>query len=56
MGIIVSDLPILAHLGTILDEHTIPVDELGIDGEVEAVWIINVLCEVQRKYKEYGTI
>ncbi len=56
MGIVVKELPLLAYIGTVLDEHTIPVDELGIDGEVEAVWIINVLCEVQRKYKEHGTI
>lgn len=56
MGLIVSDLPLLAHIGTVLDEHTTPVDEPGIDGEIEAAWIIHVLCAVQRKYKEYGTI
>ena len=56
MGIVVKDLPLLAHIGEILDEHTITVDELGIDGEIEASWIIDVLCEVQKKYKDYGTL
>ncbi len=56
MGIVIKDLPLLGHIGTILDEHTLPVDSPGISGEVEAIWIINVLCEVQEKYKEHGTI
>lgn len=42
--------PILDYLRQVLDEHTLPLETKGV-GLIEAVWLIDMIHEVEELYK-----
>lgn len=45
-----EQLPILAYLREVLDEHTLPLEQPGT-GMIEARWLLEMIGEVERVYK-----
>ena len=42
--------PILKYMREVLDDHTIPLEDLGA-GLVEAVWLIKMIHKVEEAYR-----
>ncbi len=49
------NLPILDYLRTVLDEHTLPLEDPG-SGVIKARWLVEMVQTVEAVYKRYGTI
>lgn len=47
--------PMLKHMREVLDDHTLPLDDLGT-GIIEAVWLIHMINEAEKVYRQHGTI
>jgi len=47
-------LPMLVYLREILDEHTLPLDDMNA-GMIEAVWLVYLINHVERVYKSNGS-
>jgi hypothetical protein len=47
-------LPMLVYLREILDEHTLPLDDMNA-GMIEAVWLVYLINQVERVYKSNGS-
>lgn len=49
-----DQLPILKYMEEVLDEHTIPLEDLGT-GMVEAVWLIKMINRTRDVYRSNGS-
>ena len=47
-------LPMLVYLREVLDEHTLPLDDMNA-GMIEAVWLVYLINQVERVYKSNGS-
>lgn len=47
-------LPMLVYLREILDEHTLPLDDMNA-GMIEAVWLVYLINQVERVYRSNGS-
>lgn len=47
-------LPMLAYLREVLDEHTLPLEDMNA-GMVEATWLIYLIVDVEKVYRSNGT-
>lgn len=45
--------PLLEYMRRVLDEHTIPLEDLGT-GIVEAVWLIRMINKTEEVYRTNG--
>ena len=48
-------LPFLSYLDEVLDEHTLPLEDVGT-GLIEAVWLLKMIAKTRGAYKKHGTI
>jgi hypothetical protein len=49
------NLPILDYLLKVLEEHTIPLKDPG-SGLINAVWLVDMVNEVEATYRKYDSI
>ena len=47
-------LPMIRYMREILDEHTLPLEDMGA-GMIEAIWLIHMINTVERVYKSNGS-
>ena len=47
-------LPMLVYLREILDEHTLPLEDMNA-GMIEAVWLIYLINQVESVYRSNGS-
>jgi len=47
-------LPMLVYLREILDEHTLPLEDMNA-GMIEAVWLIYLIRDVETVYRSNGS-
>ena len=47
-------LPMLTYLREVLDEHTLPLEDMHA-GMIEAVWLIYLITTVEKVYKDNGS-
>ena len=49
-----SRLPMLSYLREVLDEHTLPLEDMNA-GMVEATWLIYMIVNVEKVYRSNGS-
>jgi hypothetical protein len=47
--------PILRYLREVLDEHTLPLEDLGT-GLIEATWLLDMIHKVETIYRNDGLL
>lgn len=47
-------LPMLSYLREVLDEHTLPLEDMNA-GMVEATWLIYMIVDVEKVYRSNGS-
>ena len=50
-----QSIPILKYMRTVLDDHTIPLEDIGT-GMIEAVWLIDMINVTVEENKKNGTL
>lgn len=50
-----ATLPLISYMREVLDEHTIPLEDLG-GNIIEAAWLVKMLNSVEDVYRNNGSL